>query len=316
MKMFQAISKHDLIAIRLLHHNFIRTNNEAALLLCLDTVFSTPLELGSKTPTEIASCFEEFLNYARTMQRLTCHSDPCNYPPVKKLFTFSAYDEDHCLLHEGSLLLSSIEAQRMERDANGWRGVVILRRDLQRLVKDALRIRLKQRVLEQNENFNNLRSIRPCFLFATSCGHCPRGDLCENYHAPAKSNGAMNYNVFVRIYVLQIMIYHTLYATDIRSGELFKQQRYFLAMIVTPSCSRLDCTQPLAPAFVRSLVSATLHTWFPACDLLRRHPRAAERRPLRHRCLDQGPSQSLTPYGGRTRLPQQPHQGHSPSDAL
>lgn len=226
MAVFRAISRRDLNAVRLLRRNFVRSNNEAAKFLCLDTLFSIPLELASRTPAEIVSCFKAFLDYARTMQHLVCHPDPCNYPAMKKLFTFSTYDEDHCLLHQGSLLISNVESPRIERDANGWLGVVLLRRELERLIKDALKSRLKQRVLDQNETFHNLRSIRLCFLFATSRGRCPRGDQCANYHAPAESNSAHNYITFVRIYVLHIMTYHTLYATDIPSRELFMQQRY------------------------------------------------------------------------------------------
>lgn len=226
MAVFRAISRRDLNAVRLLRHSFARSNNEAALFLCLDTVFSVPLELDSMSPAGIVSCFKAFLVYAGTMRHFVCHPDPCNYPAMKKLFTFSTYDEDHCLLHQGSTLISSVESPRIERDANGWLGVVILRRELERLVKDALKRRLRKRVLDQNETFHNLRSIRLCFLFATSRGRCPRGDQCANYHAPTESHSANNYITFVRIYVLHIMIYHTLYATDIPSRELFMQQRY------------------------------------------------------------------------------------------
>ncbi|KAI0638791.1 hypothetical protein C8Q77DRAFT_1044775, partial [Trametes polyzona] len=229
---FRAIYAHDFNRLLQLRHGFLHSGNDAAALLLLDFVFAKPLELNTSTPYEIASCFRIFLKYARMLQRLACLPDPCDSLVLQRVFTFLPYDVDYCLVDESSLLGSRVLrlSQRYERSRNGWRGILVLRPQLARHMKEILRQRLCQRVTDQNEVCHNLRHIRPCFLFAIS-GRCPREDGCPQYHAVAGRHNSADYNILVRIVILQIMIYHTLYATDIPSRQLFEQQRQVLVWL-------------------------------------------------------------------------------------
>ncbi|KAI0641195.1 hypothetical protein C8Q79DRAFT_920041 [Trametes meyenii] len=227
MSMFQAIAYLDFNHLIQLSRNFGRASNLPAQLVCLDYVFSVPLALESKPPKEIVACFSKFLDYAGLLQRFACNSDPSNNAALQRLFGFaSSDDEDRYLLRPTSIIVSQRRQQDTGAAKKDERGILISRWDLEKAVKTVLRGRLSTRVMAQNEMCHHLRSIRPCLLFATS-GRCPRYD-CQQYHIEDGSDRSTVYNTFVRIHILQIMIYHTLYATGIPSRELFFQQRGWL----------------------------------------------------------------------------------------
>ncbi|KAI0820632.1 hypothetical protein BC628DRAFT_1543902 [Trametes gibbosa] len=255
MEMFQAIHRRDMNYLLQLRHSFLDAEYEAMLFVILDSIFfDPPPDLGSLSFVEIASCFKVFLQYARILQRFTCHPHPCNLPALQRLFTFTVYDEDHYILHEGSCLRTEIKYVRTDQARNGWKGLVILRRDLEHRIKSTLRERLLGRVMRQNEVCHNLLSIRTCFLFAASrrC-HCYQ---CPQYHADPREDGATTYNLLVRIHLLQILIYHTLYAAKIPSRDLFMQQRVWLRRFyeaLYPPHFTLGSVHVLSPQFLPEL---------------------------------------------------------------
>ncbi|KAI0668726.1 hypothetical protein C8Q78DRAFT_979481 [Trametes maxima] len=227
MAMFQAIARLDFNNLLPLSRSFGRASNLPAQLVCLDYVFSLPLTLESKPPKEIAACFSEFLHYAGLLQRFACDSDPSNNVALQRLFGFAlSDDEDRYLLRPTGIIASQCRQRDISVTQEDERGILISRWDLEKVVKTVLRDRLSTRVMAQNEMCHQLRSVRPCLLFATS-GRCPRYD-CPQYHIEDGSDRSMVYNTFVRIHILQIMIYHTLYVTGIPSRELFFQQRGWL----------------------------------------------------------------------------------------
>ncbi|KAI0369977.1 hypothetical protein BV20DRAFT_330785 [Pilatotrama ljubarskyi] len=228
MAMFEAISRHDLVHLRELSDKFSSAKNLAAHFLCLHSIFSEPLQLESSDLSETVNRLTTFLSYARTLQRFSCHPDPCSSPAIQRLFSFSVSDDEHYLLHYRSSLCSRINQPRPDSGARGeGQDIPILRQELEHLVKTVLREHLLEKVCKENEVCHTqLRSIRPCLLHATS-GRCPLRD-CPQYHAAPGSDGTATYNILVQIHILQIMIYHTLYAADIPSRTLFEQQRVWL----------------------------------------------------------------------------------------
>ena len=227
--MFRAAWQQDVPALAELGEWF-HTKDEyhPAVLLCLDRVFAHDFGLQSATLPEIASCFQTFLVYARTLSRYSCDPNPCRNPNIQRLFAFRQVNDDNeelFLLPKGSYLRSCAhsEATVVVKETTS-QGVHISRWDLERLAKTALRDRLKERVLNLNELCHNLHHLRPCLLFATN-NYCPRRE-CPQLHvetSPKEANTA--YNNFIRIHVLHIMIFHTLYATDIPYHVLIRQQR-------------------------------------------------------------------------------------------
>ncbi|KAI8983190.1 hypothetical protein BD414DRAFT_515715 [Trametes punicea] len=231
MAMFQAIARRDLATLHNLSSRISSASDlsTAAELLCLDHIFAEPLQLLSMPLSLIADRFGTFLRYSRILQRLACAADPSESLVLARLFSYLKCDEEYCLVHCDSSLVPHIDSQyrqRTNRSSKGWQGFLVPRWELDKTVTFVLREHLRLVVLEQNEICHELRSIQPCRRFATS-GWCRLHDRCPQHHLVSR-DGVATYNLFVRIHILQIMIYHTLYASNLPSSELWEQQRAWL----------------------------------------------------------------------------------------
>ena len=224
--MFRALAENDIQALASLGESFHSRSNLPAALLCLDCVFAHNFDLEStESLPEIISYLQTFLAYARILQRFSCIPDPCADQDLQRLFAFRKVTEDNeelFLVPKECYLYARIQDDRLVEVEDSTKGICISRWDLERLIKMGLRERLKDRVWNENEMCHKLRCLRPCLRFAAS-GFCPRRE-CHQRHTP-KSEAGTTYNSLVRIYVLQIMIYHTLYAAEIEYYTLVQQQR-------------------------------------------------------------------------------------------
>ncbi|TBU53452.1 hypothetical protein BD310DRAFT_938092 [Dichomitus squalens] len=230
--MFRAIWQNDIPALAELGEWFhTRDEHHPAGLLCLDHVFAHDFGLESAALSEIASCFQTFLVYARTLSRYSCDPNPCQNSHIQKLFTFRRVNSDNeelFFLPKGSYLFSrALDGGATILEETTAQGIYILRWNLERLAKTALRERLKDRVLNQNEICHKLLCLRPCLLYATN-QFCPRRGCPQLHIDPSPKEARATYNNLIRIHVLHIMIFHTLYATDIPYLILDKQRKAWL----------------------------------------------------------------------------------------
>ena len=202
---------------------FIKNGNEPAMLLSLDHYFSREYHLEEGNHQGIVLSFERFLIYARTLQRLSCDPAPCDNLSIRKIFAFSPVDEET----NGIFLVpkqSYLFALCAHRGSVSDKGVAIPQRTLDKIVARELKSYLKEMVLGQKEMCFGIRSLRPCLRFSTF-GVCSR-DVCLQFHKDSKSpDGSAWYNLLVRIHVLELMILHTLYATDFTYVEFAHLQR-------------------------------------------------------------------------------------------
>ena len=228
MLMFRAILHQDLPQLSNIGTSFARRDGSrprlAATLLCLDLVFADPLKLHSSSPSEIADCFERFLVYARALQRLSCLPDPCSNSEVGKLFAFDASREEHLSVSMTSYIISE-HATSLSPSTSNFPDVWDTPRwELEKLIKGILQNRLLKKVSEENEICHTLHNIQPCLLSAVY-NRCPKR-WCPDYHVDVMGDVSVTYNTLIRINMLQIMIYHTLYATELPFEKLEGQQRY------------------------------------------------------------------------------------------
>lgn len=221
--MFRAIFADDCPTLSELGAMFLREDNVAAAILCLDQVYSHPYALEDLSLDDIATCFRSFLDFARALQRLITQPDPCTHSVIQKLLAFQPTDGDTFHVGKQSNLFPCCNMEStpgMQVTPDG--GLLILRWELEPLVKKTLRDRLSGHVWEQKEACHALRFLQPCLLY-TANRFCPKRQ-CHQLHVDSE-DVVSTYNALVRIHTLQIMIYHTMYATDIPSRELFLQQR-------------------------------------------------------------------------------------------
>lgn len=221
--MFRAIFADNVPTLSELGHEFLENENLAAAVLCLDQVYSHLYALEGLDLVEIATCFRSFLDFARALQRLTCQPDPCNHNAIQRLLAFKPTNgELFAVGKQGHLftLCNTKSTPSMQSTADG---LLILRWELEPLVQKTLRERLEGHVWEQNEICHTLRCLQPCLLYAVHKS-CPKKE-CHQYHVEDE-HVVLTYNMLVRIHLIQIMIFHTLYATNLPSTTLFLQQRY------------------------------------------------------------------------------------------
>ncbi|RPD59343.1 hypothetical protein L226DRAFT_495257 [Lentinus tigrinus ALCF2SS1-7] len=278
LAMFKAIFEDDIAGLNRLGDLFIRQEQFAAAVLCLDQVYSHPYTLQYSSLAEIASCFRTFLNLARTLQRLSCDPDPCNNRVVQKLLAFSASNDSSqemfIVFAPSSHLYAVCNLKNAPGMQRSGRHLLVPRWELEPLVKETLRERLKGHVHEQKEAAHDLGPrLEPCVIFAFR-RDCPKRD-CRQIHV-TEQNVNSTYNTLVRIRVIQIMIYHTLYASDIPFDELHKQQRVWLRRLyeaLHPPHINLGALHTLSPDLIPELRQARsiLKVW--VRDFLNRiHP--------------------------------------------
>ena len=293
MAMFRALAENDIPALVNLGKSFYSQNNFPATLLCLDRVFAHEFNLGSADSLpEIVAYLQTFLIYARILQRFSCVPDPCANQDLQRLFAFRKATEDNeelFLLPKGCYLCARAQSNGAV-EVDGAKGVHIARWDLERLIKIELRDRLKDRVWNENEMCHTLPRLRPCLLFSVS-GSCPRRE-CPQRHT-AGSEAGTTYNSLVRIYVLQIMIFHTLYAAEIEYHDLVPQQRSVTQDRTTIRASlTIFLPKSVASPIIRSTIPETSHHWIPPYSFARVHAGINTRSPD-YRRVDTGLPQPL-----------------------
>ncbi|KAH9924689.1 uncharacterized protein BXZ73DRAFT_50396 [Epithele typhae] len=218
---------------------FLRTpGKEPAALRLFDYIFAQmffPIEHAIETTglqdaeEDWATVFRSFLEYTRMLLRLSCkpggESSICTNPTLRTLFAFKPWhsgEEQYEVLASSSLYSSCREFVQSAEDH-----IVVTPWVLEDLIKDKLRTILKRRVLSQKEMAHALQSLKPCVQSMASDFSCARRSTCRNIHINIEAAAAIaTYNRIVHIYILQIMIFHTLYATDISFATRTRQQRY------------------------------------------------------------------------------------------
>ncbi|KAH9912842.1 uncharacterized protein BXZ73DRAFT_55806 [Epithele typhae] len=236
LRVFDAIRRCDLSTLEKLGGGFLKDALIPPAILALNYVFAEKFSLIESAPLTtilkksehegIQTFFQSFLGYAREVQRLSCDPDPCANGSLQKLFNFKPHtSDDHFEVPQSSSLFASC---RTLASTTEGQFLVVSRWSLEEVVKKDLRTLLQRRVQAQKEVAYSLHYLKPCMQSAALNTKCTRRD-CPNFHVhPNPSDAITTYNRVVHIHVLEIMIYHTLYATDIRYAERTRQQRAWL----------------------------------------------------------------------------------------
>lgn len=222
--MFRAVVKRDAAEeLRTLSAKFFAAGNIAAAFLCLDRLFSTSPKLQTASLAQIADNLQTFLIYSRMLHKLSTVTNSCDDPVIRKVFALQNSTEDLFLVHAGSLMASQCNARLTPSARSTEQGTLVPRWELERLIKHVLKSRLLRRVNDENTLCRGLRPLQPCLTYVVfnQCNRaeCPRqhGDHLRQYDAAA-------YNARVRVHLLQVLIYQTLYNVE-NSEELARQQR-------------------------------------------------------------------------------------------
>ena len=221
--MFRAIVKRDGAGeLCALSAKFSSSGNFPAAFLCLDRLFSTSPKLQTASLAEIANKLQTFLIYARMLHKLSTFVNPCDDPIIRRIFALQSSTEDLFLLHGGSFMATQCNAHLTPSARSAEQGTVVPRWELDRLVKHVLKSRLLRGINDENNLCRSLRPLQPCLTYAVF-NQCNRVE-CPRHHGDYRQYDTAAYNARVRVHMLQILIYHTLYTVE-NPEEFARQQR-------------------------------------------------------------------------------------------
>lgn len=211
--MFQAIRTHDTERLTELGHRFYSHHGDlAAFILCFDNLFSKFIEdrtFGSMPALVLASTLEDFLLYAQTLQTLAISRDIYSNRHLQKLLTFddSGISPESCFIHVGSPLYAQAKLGRHMTASD--RGLEITRHLLQPLCQDFLDTLLRNSVRAINVACKAL-PVEPCVRFVIR-GWCDT-ETCRKSHV--NIDNVQAYNMRVKIHLLKVQIYHTIWGLE------------------------------------------------------------------------------------------------------
>ena len=223
--MFSAIYEGRLGVLSDLGEAFLDIDNTAAAVLCIDLYFNTTeIQFDNMDHQEIGDCLHKFLKYARILQHLSCDMRPCSNSTIRKLFAISRTDSEELFLVPPQSYLF-LKCSGEEQGTRSERGITLTRWCLEKIIKEELQDYLRKMVLEQVADLGRIRSLRPCITSA-ALGSCRR-DECQQFHVDRRSSekGSTLYNRLLRVHVLQILIFNTLYATRLPFRDRMWHQR-------------------------------------------------------------------------------------------
>ncbi|TBU23105.1 hypothetical protein BD311DRAFT_674657 [Dichomitus squalens] len=211
--MFTAITKHDVQQLLILAKKLsVSEATSPAAFICLDRVFSVPLNLQTATSSQVVHALQTFHQYACMLQKLCSVKNPCDDPTVRKVFALQAITEDSFLVPKGAILAAGCDDRLTPSAQETEQGVRVNRWELEKLIIHVLKLRLRKRVKEEDEMCYGLQLLQPCLPHAVF-HQCNRTN-CARIHIESKRYDAAAYHTRIRIHILQILIYQTLHAVE------------------------------------------------------------------------------------------------------
>ncbi|KAJ7479971.1 hypothetical protein B0H11DRAFT_1725402, partial [Mycena galericulata] len=199
---------------------FTGSNNGALALFCLDHYFTNPPRTQALSTKALAEHLQIFLAYVKLLYHFAFNVDPCNSDVAEKLFGFRKEGENNYSIRQGAFIRRALSNTSGGND-------LITGSDLRLILRQSLSGRLVERVRVENEMCRMTKAFEgPCLTFAIYNGHCNRVH-CPQEHilsSPSQFN-AQEYNLRVRIHLQQILIYQSLYHTNIDQFE-FEQRSW------------------------------------------------------------------------------------------
>ncbi|KZT08921.1 uncharacterized protein LAESUDRAFT_675409 [Laetiporus sulphureus 93-53] len=230
--MFRAIISNNLADLLPLANRFHHQHrNNAATLLCLDHVFRSLPKLQVASLAEIAGRLQDFLLYVRMLQKFASDVQPCDNEDIKQIFGFQSATEESFLLPKETWLYARCNDRLTPTFRNTDEGAVILRWELNKLLRFVLEERLYKKVLGENgenELCRKIRALQLCLPYS-ALGRCTR-DHCPREHINSASHSVVSYNLRVRVIMQQILIYHTIRYLE-HPFEQGRQKRYWIRQL-------------------------------------------------------------------------------------
>ena len=229
--MFKAIGREDRTALCALANTFIGKGKDTAALLCLDHVFSSPLDLRNLPLARVQTWLSLYLDYVRLLNQFMRDGSLVPGSDRQKLFGFQVLGEGRCLIPKLTLLHEKLANRTGSSgsSADGYRcGFAELRRSIAQLIRS----RIDERTEIQNGACRDIHGFAPCLqlLVQRNC-IVPKGNPpCTLQHIQPDQFTLEWYHARLRLILLQFII------LDSARCYGFRVAKYVLAYSVPTSC--------------------------------------------------------------------------------
>ena len=205
--MFEAIRSADHESLSMLAKTFIGTGEDTAALLCLDHVFSSPLELQGLPLDEIEALLTLYFDYVRLLNKLRREESLDQDSNLQRLFGFQAQEENsyktprYTTLHE-KLTKRFVSSRKV---ASGY---TCGSDELQRGIDQLISSRISDRTEIHDKACRNMHGFSPCLrlLVEGKCDSSRRGEPCTLQHVQMEQLTVDWYHARLRLILLQFQI--------------------------------------------------------------------------------------------------------------
>lgn len=204
--MFQAIQRTDYATLRTLAKTFIKTGNDLSAVVCLDHVFSSPLELQNLPISEVRELLSIYLDYIRLLNRVLRDESLSETSNKKRLFGFRALGEGRWLVPKSTLLCGKL----IKKSSSGWSddGYRCSSEELRRGINEVIQIRIVNHTKVQNGACRKVHGFSPCLrlLIRGECSPPGGQESCPFQHVQPEQLTIDWYHSRLRLILLQFKI--------------------------------------------------------------------------------------------------------------
>jgi len=202
--MFKAIQGADRTRLRTLSRTFIKTGNNPAALLCLDHVFSAPLQLQNLPLSGVQALLSPYLDYVRLLNKFRRDESLARGSNHQRLFGFKVLGENRYLASRYTLLHEKLAGL----NRGGVDGYTCGSDELRRGITQLIKSRISDRTKVQDDACREVHGFSPClrFLVEKRCDP-PKGEgSCTFQHIQPEQLTVDWYHSRLRLILLQFQI--------------------------------------------------------------------------------------------------------------
>ena len=205
--MFEAIRSADYESLRTLAKTFIGTGEDTAALLCLDHVFSSPLELQGLPIDEVEASLSLYFDYIRLLNKLRRDESLGQDSNLQRLFGFQVLKENRYKTPRDTILYEKL-TKRFAFSRRAASGHTCGSDELQRGIDTLISSRISDRTETQNEACRNAHGFSPCLrlLVEEKCDSSRREEPCTFQHVQTVELTVDWYHALLRLILLQFQI--------------------------------------------------------------------------------------------------------------
>lgn len=208
--MFQAIQRADHATLCTLAKTFIGTRNDIAAVLCLDHVFSSPLELRNIPISGVQELLSLYLNYLHLLIKLQGDESLSNTSNKQRLFGFQAQGEGRLLVPKRTLLYGKL-ANKSGSGGRGDDGHVCGYEELRRSINGIIGSRIIDHTKLLDDTCRGVHGLSPCLqlLVQGECNPLEDQEPCTFQHVQTEELTVDWYHARLRLILLQFEILDT-----------------------------------------------------------------------------------------------------------